>query len=424
MKDNYGDTAIVVAARCANIDALYLLLQQGIDVESKDEKGNTLLILAVRENPSIQALQATALLLEAGADVQQSIHEGETAIMVAADWLPAMVRFSKHSEPHFPQSDMELVEKLLDYGADPSARDYEGRTPRTRCFKIYMTEALYQGFSTSEFGSVSGSDHTDGDREHGSDEGQEQTSDVESEISNCPTLSWASTREIRFAHGEVSQEDRDLGFGIFERSLPCFYEVMSNFPHDLTPIHIPDLWDIVIGVVLMRVAGFSRAEVDQWLALSENSTELSKTFVAIPDELTRCCDLLNSVDLRRESMEMGRSMAREMGWLYEPTVAPQWSGDSFVSHAPGDVTLPTFSSARFYRNLEWGSQSTKDEEFRTLTRAERLSNARAIRSQRPIDWEEGEYMPDGRYEEDTANSEDGKGSKDDHNSFSGQSDVD
>ena len=52
-----------------------LLLQAGADVNAKDRDGNTALILAAAENPTV-----VSVLLKAGADVNAKDRDGNTAL--------------------------------------------------------------------------------------------------------------------------------------------------------------------------------------------------------------------------------------------------------------------------------------------------------------------------------------------------------
>lgn len=85
-----------------------LLLQDGIDYDSRDHDGQTPLSLAVREGHE----GVVELLLDAGADVNARDQEIRSALWIAA----ALGR-------------TDLVWKLLQKGANIEARDRQGRTP-------------------------------------------------------------------------------------------------------------------------------------------------------------------------------------------------------------------------------------------------------------------------------------------------------
>ena len=85
-----------------------LLIAAGADVNSKDDKGETALMFAIRHLSSIGLIE---LLIAAGADINSKDDKGETALMFAVR------RYS-----------IELIELLINAGADANVKNNEGQT--------------------------------------------------------------------------------------------------------------------------------------------------------------------------------------------------------------------------------------------------------------------------------------------------------
>ena len=83
------------------------LIEKGADINTRDNKGNTLMHYSVSSYSSRQ--KVIALLLAKGLDVNGRNHDGETALHTV--------------------STMEGVEVLIKKGADINAKDEKGRTP-------------------------------------------------------------------------------------------------------------------------------------------------------------------------------------------------------------------------------------------------------------------------------------------------------
>jgi hypothetical protein len=108
LKDFYYSNNIVTAASDGHTDLVRELINQGVDVNSKNSSGFTALIIASQAG-YIETIKA---LLAAGADVNARNIEGETALYYAA----------LHGR-------YEVVKELISAGADVNLKAYGGRTP-------------------------------------------------------------------------------------------------------------------------------------------------------------------------------------------------------------------------------------------------------------------------------------------------------
>jgi len=98
------------AVSCRELDKLKDLLGKGIDINSKDEEGKTLLHHAVK----IDKREFASLLIAQGAFVNAKDNEGNTPLHLSYGPTSIMGNASK---------------TLLDSGADPKARNDNGETP-------------------------------------------------------------------------------------------------------------------------------------------------------------------------------------------------------------------------------------------------------------------------------------------------------
>ncbi|HKB64599.1 MAG TPA: ankyrin repeat domain-containing protein [Pyrinomonadaceae bacterium] len=96
-----GHTALMRAALDGNTEKVTELIQQGVDINQRDEDGRTALMFAVINSH----YETTRVLLEYGADVNAKSNKGGTALMGAAS-----------------EGDLRMVQALLDGGADVHAR--------------------------------------------------------------------------------------------------------------------------------------------------------------------------------------------------------------------------------------------------------------------------------------------------------------
>jgi ankyrin repeat protein len=119
-RDSKGDTGLIIAIRGEDHDWTAFLLNKGADPNAPGAGGDTPLIAAARANFG----DAVGWLLGQGAKVDGTNKSGETALIVAVQLRQA-----------------RMVKDLLDAGANPdrtdaaagySARDYAQRDPRAR----------------------------------------------------------------------------------------------------------------------------------------------------------------------------------------------------------------------------------------------------------------------------------------------------
>jgi ankyrin repeat protein len=142
-----GRTALMLAARTAKSDRLEALIGSGADVNAADEKGMTTLMTAALVIWDDAALEMMKLLLAHGVRADLPNHDGRTALdLVAEAGYLSRVEFllangAKTTERAallkrardralvraVRESSTDEVRALLDRGADPDARNAEGR---------------------------------------------------------------------------------------------------------------------------------------------------------------------------------------------------------------------------------------------------------------------------------------------------------
>ncbi|RKH66384.1 ankyrin repeat domain-containing protein [Corallococcus llansteffanensis] len=109
LRNERGDSLLMLASYHGHVDATRLLLERGADPERTNDGGQSPLAgAAFKGNVAI-----ATLLLDRGARVDGAGPDGRTALMFAA-------MFDK----------LEVLELLLQRGANPEQRDADGRTAR------------------------------------------------------------------------------------------------------------------------------------------------------------------------------------------------------------------------------------------------------------------------------------------------------
>ena len=119
-KDGKGDTALIIAIRSGDTNWTGFLLNKGADLDLPGVGGDTPLITAAK----VGFDEAAGWLIDLGAKVDGTNRAGETPLIIAVQ-----------------QRDLRMVRALLDAGANPdrtdaiagySARDYANRDARSR----------------------------------------------------------------------------------------------------------------------------------------------------------------------------------------------------------------------------------------------------------------------------------------------------
>ncbi len=180
-ENKLGDTALIKAAGNGRTDCVRILLENGADLNISDNDGDTALIRAawygctdcvelllarggktdIKNKPGYTALIWAArngdttcvqLLLDKDADPDIANNAGNTALMVAASW--------DHTD---------CVRLLLEKGADPNIKNNDGNTALCVCLlyifvflkkekKSSYSHRLFSYFSTSELKKAKGAD--------------------------------------------------------------------------------------------------------------------------------------------------------------------------------------------------------------------------------------------------------------------------
>ena len=106
-KDEYGATALLLAARYGNAETVKLLLDKGAEIEATDKYSSTALLLAAEQGKT----EVVKRLLERGANIEAKNQYGSTPLLRAT--------FGGH---------IEVAKLLLDKHANLEARDGSGKT--------------------------------------------------------------------------------------------------------------------------------------------------------------------------------------------------------------------------------------------------------------------------------------------------------
>jgi ankyrin repeat protein len=141
-------TAAMVAAECAAINALRLLVSTGANLGAQDEQGRDALFFAI----GTRADEAVDFLLESGSRLKRLFNDNSTALIEAAKgsyvhgvralvahekkWVNLYDRMGRTalwhvlSKEHLTDADNEIARILMGAGANPDMADIDGVTAR------------------------------------------------------------------------------------------------------------------------------------------------------------------------------------------------------------------------------------------------------------------------------------------------------
>ncbi|MFW6308879.1 MAG: ankyrin repeat domain-containing protein [bacterium] len=133
-EENFFDFAVSFG----NVNAVELFLEGGMDVDTKNEQGETALMIAVKEDLK----EVAEVLIDNGADLSVTDENGRTALSLAVQ-----------------EENFDMVEYLLDEGAEINYTDDDGRTPLSWARDEEMAQLLIENGADIEEPDEGG--HTD-----------------------------------------------------------------------------------------------------------------------------------------------------------------------------------------------------------------------------------------------------------------------
>lgn len=133
-----GGTALILASHSGDTKIVELLIEKGADIDAKYKNGRTVLMLAASG-------EIASMLIADGADIEAKDDEGKTALLHTVDKHKTEITallIDKGADIEVKDDDLEhtalimsalrgyvdIVELLLNRGADPSNGDYRGKT--------------------------------------------------------------------------------------------------------------------------------------------------------------------------------------------------------------------------------------------------------------------------------------------------------
>jgi hypothetical protein len=115
-------TPLMAALAAGSVEASRILIEHGADVQARDSFGRTPMTIAISNCP-----QAIEMLLASGVDINEQTRFG-TPLLIAAryQWFYPESAGSSYMPGQIKEK-LNAVKTLLEKGADPNARDSEGR---------------------------------------------------------------------------------------------------------------------------------------------------------------------------------------------------------------------------------------------------------------------------------------------------------
>ena len=115
----YVDKLLWVAINGDNTEIIQYLVENGANVNAKNNKGKTLLMYAIFNRANIKIVEC---LVENGANVNAKDNKGNTPLKYA-------VEKSKEVDANEKDKIVKIIEYLVGEGADINAKDNKGNTP-------------------------------------------------------------------------------------------------------------------------------------------------------------------------------------------------------------------------------------------------------------------------------------------------------
>ncbi|MBP5426653.1 MAG: ankyrin repeat domain-containing protein [Clostridiales bacterium] len=129
-RNNNGDTPLHIVR---NVEIAKLLIENGADVKTRNDNEDTPLHI-------VRNVEIAKLLIENGADVNARNNNGETPLHKAADCGFRVIR----NNEYVIKGDAKIAKLLIENGADVNARDNNGETPLHKTYYLNLHEGFKQ----------------------------------------------------------------------------------------------------------------------------------------------------------------------------------------------------------------------------------------------------------------------------------------
>lgn len=149
--NSQGGTALMAAAAAGKTDAIKVLLEAGSPVNKVDSAGRSALFHAALAGKA----EAAQALLKAGADASQKSNDGRLPLVIAVEGghheIIDVLRWARPKDKDYlahglfaaiDKGGHDVVEHMLDVGADPMARDSTGRPAFLRALAQCSADTL------------------------------------------------------------------------------------------------------------------------------------------------------------------------------------------------------------------------------------------------------------------------------------------